>query len=113
MRNSEWSLPAYDEVVEENVICRLEEGRCLPVDAILFEQFDQIQGKTWKEKLEACGECRCCKRHQVNKPGYFAPWIETNPKLHYQSRTCECDCRHLARWLCRQAPKVPQVEDPM
>ena len=42
MRNSEWSLPAYDEVVEENLMCRLEEGRCLPVDAFLFEEFDKI-----------------------------------------------------------------------
>jgi hypothetical protein len=24
-----------------------------------------------------------------------------------------CDCRHMARWLCRQAPKRPQAEDEM
>jgi IS5 family transposase len=112
MRNSDWSLPAYDEVVEENIMCRFEEGRCLPVDSLLFEEFDKIPGKTWKEKLEACAACQCCERHQAQKPGSFVPWIET-PLKNSSPRTCECDCRHMARFLCRQAPKRPQVEDPM
>ena len=112
MRNSEWSLPAYDEVVEESLMCKLEEGRCLPVDSHLFEEFDKIPGKTWKEKLEHCAACRCCKRHQVDKPMSFAPWIETHFKNSGRN-ACLCDCRHMARFLCRQAPKLPQVEDKM
>jgi len=112
MRNSTWSLPAYDEVVEENIMCKLEEGKCLPVDKFLFEEFDKIPGSTWKEKLDHCAACRCCVRHQTQKPGSFVPWIDT-PSKGLGSGTCECDCRHMARWLCRQVPMRPQKEDEM
>jgi hypothetical protein len=108
MRNSEWSLPTYDEVIAEDIMCKLEEGRCLPVDKFLFEEFDKIPGRTWKEKLQVCADCRCCSRHQIQKPGSFVPWIET-PFTGSERGACQCDCRHMARWLCRQAPKRPQV----
>lgn len=113
MRNSTWSLPAYDEVVEEDIMCKLEEGRCLPVDASLFDEFDKIPGKTWKDKLDACAACKCCARHRVGKPGSFAPWIETSLNSRGMGGPCECNCRHMARWICRQAPKLPQEEDEM
>ena len=112
MMNSTRSLPAYDEVVTEDTMCKLEEGRCLPIDALLFEEFDKIPGRTWKEKLEACASCRCCARHQINKPVSFAPWIET-PFKNSELNACLCKCRQMARFLCRQAPKRPQVEDKM
>ncbi len=112
MRRSTWSLPAYDEVVTEDIMCKLEEGRCLPVEKDLFEEFDKIPGSTWKEKLEHCATCRCCTRHQTQKPGSFTPWIET-PFTDSERGVCQCDCRHMARWICRQAPKRPQVEDTM
>jgi hypothetical protein len=114
MRNSTWSLPAYDEIFVEDIMCKLEEGRCLPVDQLLFEEFDEIPGSTWKEKLEHTAACKCCDRHQINKPGSFVPWIDTPLAGERPSEPhCECKCRHHARWLCRQAPKVPQVEDEM
>ena len=111
MRNSQWSLPAYDEVVDEDITCVLEEGRCLPVDDFLFEEFDKIPGKTWKDKLEHCAACKCCERHQFKKPTSFVAWTET--PLKDSVRTCVCDCRHMARFICRQAPKRPQAEDRM
>ena len=114
MRNSTWSLPAYDEVSSENdIMCLLEEGRCLPVEQLLFDDFAEIPGRTWKSKLESCTACKCCPRHQVNKPDSFVPWVDTPFNNDIQEIGCECKCRHNARWICRQVPKVPQVEDAM
>lgn len=113
MPNSTWSLPAYDEVlVAEDIMSKFEEERCLPVDKSLFEEFDKIPGLTWKEKLDHCAACKCCKRHENQKPRSFVPWIET-PFKGSERGECQCDCRHMARWLCRQAPKLPQVESAM
>jgi hypothetical protein len=49
----------------------------------------------------------------VKKPLTFAPWTESTSSLTLRDNDCECDCRHMARWICRQAPKRPQVEHPM
>lgn len=45
--------------------------------------------------------CDCCDRHQKNKPVFFAPWIEL-PFLDTQHFDCMCDCRNLARMICRK-----------
>lgn len=45
--------------------------------------------------------CDCCDRHQKNKPVFFAPWVEL-PFLDTQHFECMCDCRNLARLICRQ-----------
>lgn len=113
MRNSTWSLPAYDEPVFEDIMCKLEEGKCLPVDKFLLAELDKIPGSTWKDKLDSCAACKCCYRHQVKKPLTFAPWAECVSSSFALRDDCECDCRHMARWICRQAPKRPQVEYPM
>lgn len=114
MRNSEWSLPAYDEPIAEDLFCKMEEGRCLPIEKRLFEEFDKIPGRTWQEKLDYCSVCKCCPRHQKDKPRVFVPWVETRFNGSFRDENaCLCECRHNARWLCRQAPKLPQVEDKM
>lgn len=44
--------------------------------------------------------CDCCKRHSYNKPAIFSPWIEKSC-LNNPENDCDCDCRHLARFICR------------
>lgn len=45
--------------------------------------------------------CDCCDKHQINKPAIFLPWVET-PFSDDNTTICRCDCRHLARIICRQ-----------
>ena len=44
--------------------------------------------------------CKCCTRHQVNKPKLFNKFFET--EFHgTQNTKCFCLCRHNARMICR------------
>lgn len=66
-------------------------------------QFEMITGETVQEKLNTLSKCKCCDRHETNKPKNYVPWIECenngmSDKTYVQ---CECDCRHLARIICR------------
>tara|TARA_Y100001954_G_C15713583_1_gene554341 strand:- start:854 stop:1096 length:243 start_codon:yes stop_codon:yes gene_type:complete len=52
--------------------------------------------------LNILSQCDCCQRHQEKKPVVLAKWIE----LPISERTpdgevCDCDCRHIARFICR------------
>lgn len=45
--------------------------------------------------------CNCCIRHQINKPKILQKWI--NIEFHgTQDTDCQCQCRHLSRFLCRE-----------
>ena len=62
-----------------------------------------IRDKTNPEAFEFLKNCKCCIRHQINKPDKFLIW--SDPKFDAindnKDRPCKCDCRHLSRWLCR------------
>jgi hypothetical protein len=61
----------------------------------------------YKNILRTTNACKCCTRHQLNKPHTMQKWIETpvNQKnyasMDFVSRKCECSCRHLMRNICR------------
>ena len=48
-----------------------------------------------------CVACKCCARHQINKPKNITPWEELREwdmdNTHYPE--CRCACRHVARFL--------------
>ena len=63
---------------------------------------DNIPGSDLHEKLENVVDCNCCERHQINKPRVLAPWVETPwNNTHNSLYACQCDCRHIARFICR------------
>ena len=53
-----------------------------------------------KEALKILNMCKCCERHQINRPNVLKKWIDTDMNF-IQDSICECDCRHLARHICR------------
>ena len=106
VRDSSWSAPAYYEEIHEDAPVAMAD----PTD-VIAEVFATIPGDTWKAKLDHCASCQCCPRHQANKPRTFVHWSESFTKAHVPNNGCECSCRHKARWLCRQAPGLPAVED--
>ena len=49
--------------------------------------------------------CKCCSRHNTNKPKKIEPWIETpfNSRQYTPDTSiCLCPCRHLSRSICRR-----------
>ena len=63
-----------------------------------------LEGDSMESKLAILNECNCCDRHRTNKPSTLAPWHEcqSNRMMSHESFVqCECECRHMARWICR------------
>lgn len=51
--------------------------------------------------LATLNACKCCEKHQINKPSTIKKWNET--EFHGTQQTyCNCPCRHLARFICRE-----------
>ena len=73
------------------------------ITTILSETFDKIPGDSLESKLDTLNKCNCCERHKTNRPKAFESWVDT-PFRGTQDTTCSCECRHLARFICRQAP---------
>ncbi len=71
------------------------------IQIMLANQFSNIEGDTYQEKLDTLAKCNCCERHQVTKPTKLAPWVDT-PFNWATYAPCQCNCRHLARFICRQ-----------
>lgn len=46
--------------------------------------------------------CRCCHRHQCRKPHTIYEWNEY-PISESHEKSCECNCTHVARHICRAA----------
>lgn len=54
-----------------------------------------------KEKMvEVLRDCKCCKRHQKNKPNHLNDWVlNFNPK-ETEKNACKCSCRQHSRMIC-------------
>lgn len=55
-----------------------------------------------QQLLDYLNECKCCKRHQNNRPYSCSNKYEVkmNKVIITKEGLCECDCRHLARMIC-------------
>ena len=44
--------------------------------------------------------CKCCTRHQIDKPKTLIKWNET---IFHGTQYCDClcSCRHISRFICR------------
>ncbi len=109
MRDSIWSAPAYDDEEEARWDALMEEARARAqcrTDYLLTKAFKAIPGDNWQEKLDHCLKCKCCTRHQVLRPKRLEPWTEdmaeVDIKIKWMNTECECSCRHMARFICRQ-----------
>jgi len=78
----------------------------LASDVSLSQEIGNVPGTTYQDKLNHLSNCSCCERHKTNRPRLFIPWRETefSDYSSFSTNTCNCKCRHLARFICRQAP---------
>lgn len=71
--------------------------------SILQQMLDDVPGDSYQDKLNHLANCDCCERHQVNKPTVFSAWHETPFHFTQGTHPCMCNCRHVSRFICRQA----------
>ena len=118
MRNSTWVYPYVPtEDLFANPLSDMENGEVSRLDLVLQQAFEKIPGDSWQAKLDSCAACKCCTRHQTFRPRRLVPWTEDmanrDIKIHYTSPKCECDCRHMARFICRQVETKCPLESPI
>lgn len=53
-----------------------------------------------RDVLNTFSACKCCEKHQKNKPTVLSKWEDKIIPLS-QHISCECSCRHLSRFICR------------
>ena len=73
-----------------------------------------VQGQIPHDKLKTLNNCNCCVRHGTNKPTCFSPQIECESDSFMNSDQtvhCECNCRHLARLICRNPSVCDECSD--
>jgi len=74
------------------------------------QEIDSVIGNTYQDKLNTLSQCNCCERHKINRPRIFSHWFDL-PYSNLTENTCHCECRHIARWICRQCPYEPEPVD--
>ena len=76
-------------------------------------RINSINGLTYQDKLNFLNMCNCCERHKINKPFVFTFWNET-PFNNTHNYNCDCDCRHVSRFICRlyEPPSVNIIPTP-
>ena len=70
-------------------------------NAPVCAQFKYACVEEAQEALNELVQCYCCPRHQINKPEIIGLWYEL-PMTNDYYNECSCDCRHRARWICRE-----------
>jgi len=103
MKDSIWAVPFFAQE-SEDLIKSVRKDHVKRVDPLIRQAFVDSPGHTWEQKLTNCANCVCCVVHQIRKPLYLNPWIETTfrNKYEYNEKMCKCNCRHMARFICRQ-----------
>tara|TARA_Y100000591_G_scaffold333091_1_gene373621 strand:- start:424 stop:846 length:423 start_codon:yes stop_codon:yes gene_type:complete len=67
---------------------------------VKFKLFYRNRVMDREEVFNIMKSCRCCNRHQKDKPTTIKPWIDTDMSWN-QTIYCPCPCRHISRMICR------------
>lgn len=79
---------------------------------LISAMISNVPGDDYIDKLHHLNNCKCCTRHQINKPCIFSRWIDTDESSTISNiPNCTCNCRHIARFICRRAPFRPPSPD--
>ena len=88
-----------DSVIDD--IVRLSDEEIERIMNLFNQRCNEIEGQSWQDKIDTLNKCNCCQKHQINKPNKFDVWYEL-PFRNIQNRDCNCNCRHMARMICRK-----------
>tara|TARA_B110000971_G_C19775612_1_gene392873 strand:- start:103 stop:519 length:417 start_codon:yes stop_codon:yes gene_type:complete len=108
--NHEWAINIMQHAVRSFIRIKVQEFRkmidfaCWPCDfgaeMKTYNLFYKNRILNRQDVLNTLSACKCCERHQKNKPNVLSKWEETTIPLS-QYTPCNCCCRHLSRWICR------------
>tara|TARA_B100000035_G_C20736234_1_gene437731 strand:+ start:123 stop:539 length:417 start_codon:yes stop_codon:yes gene_type:complete len=110
--NHEWAANIMQHAVRSFIRIKVIEFRkmidfaCWPCDfgaeMKTYNLFYKNRILNRQDVLNTLSACKCCERHQKNKPSVLSKWEDTTiPSSQYTP--CKCSCRHLSRWICRGA----------
>jgi hypothetical protein len=91
-------MPFGDSVIDD--IVRVTDDEIERLMQIFHERCQEIEGKSWQDKLDTLNKCNCCPRHKLNRPTTMQVWKEL-PINYNGHHMCICDCRHVTRHICR------------
>lgn len=74
-----------------------------------MEYLKESSQKQLSERLKFLNLCECCDRHKINKPKNFELWHEIEKSKNIQPKICDCPCRHMARFICRNCKEEDEV----
>ena len=89
---------SQDSIIS-NASTHIDHPRTNQENFIGFSMIDNIEDA--EKELFILSKCHCCSRHMINKPKILNPWIEL-PFHGTQHTSCSCNCRHIARFICRR-----------
>lgn len=111
MKDSILAVPFYEEMIADEE--QIANEKQMVYDSFLEEHGSLLKMVKTMETHTAFNflkDCRCCLTHQIKKPKELVKWTDTPAglELHYNQveKPCKCDCRQLARSMCRGITKT-------
>ena len=108
--NHEWAANIIQHAVRSFIrmkvfeITKMIEFACWPCklgpEIKTYNIFYKTRILNRQDVLNTFSACKCCEKHQKNKPTVLFKWEDTTIPLS-QHISCECSCRHLSRFICR------------
>jgi hypothetical protein len=106
MKDSILAVPFYDIMTAE------EEERAnekqMVYDSFLEEHgslFKMVKNMKTHDAFNFLKDCMCCHMHQINKPKKLVKRTDHQAglelHLNQEEKSCKCDCRQLARGMCK------------
>ncbi len=70
---------------------------------ITFDKYIQLNLSNPMNAIKVLDTCKCCHRHQINRPDKLKKYESPPDKLHSIKGfgSCQCECRHMSRHICR------------
>ena len=89
----------FKSYVHKRILDKVREDSGLGYKMQNYSLFYKDRVYKKRDVFATCKACKCCGRHQINKPKNMGP-KEALPFHGTQNTTCDCSCRHMARFLC-------------
>ena len=89
------------------------ENICMEANSLMEQDGRKsTQSVQLKKILTTLNTCRCCKRHQTNRPslidlekGHNGDYPYSDTAQNDKIKQCNCSCRHTSRWIVRHIHK--------
>ena len=75
--------------------------------------FPNCEFLSTEEHFQILRHCACCNAHQIDKPSILGEIVSAHAKRAFDQKiggsgrvedgVCDCDCRHLSRYLSRES----------